>query len=239
MGMDLGMRVARELEEWQRLGLVLDRGGTLALVEDWQMGEAYGLPPIIVSRQLLDWLRTQLEPSDMADIDRLDGILYIRDTQRLRCVMVQESLAQTGRGGPVNLRALRWAEFIYRQDPSLVGKAVVDGHWARQVFWPNPRNQDFSSEQAPGNSQALAHFLAQAWEQAWRARRDEETAGLGLVALWSLIRKRMDRQEAHFLWDACRQWEEFVPDTVAQDVRKAAVSGHVQERAREETRTRM
>lgn len=237
MGMDLGMRVARELEEWQRLGLVLDRGGTRALVDDWQMGEAYGLSPIIAGRQLLDWLRTQLTPADMADIDRLEGILYIRNTQRLRSVIVQESLAQTGRGGPVNLRALRWAEFIYNQDPSTVGRAIVDGHWARQVFWRSP--QTSPNETVPGNHQALARFLAQTWEQAWRARKDEQTAGLGLVALWSLIRKRMERHEARFLWEACLQWEALIPDVVAQDVRRAAVSGQTRAQDREETRTRM
>ena len=139
----LSRRGARELEEWQRLGAILDRSGTQGLVDDWMMGEAYGLPPIIVGRQLMEWLRTQLEPNSMADIDRLDAILYIRNPSRLRGVFFQESLAQTVRGGPVNLRALRWAQFIHQEDPECAAAALVDGQWARQAFGARLTGQQF------------------------------------------------------------------------------------------------
>lgn len=235
----LSRRGARELEEWQRLGAILDRSGTQGLVDDWMMGEAYGLPPIIVGRQLMEWLRTQLEPNSMADIDRLDAILYIRNPSRLRGVFFQESLAQTVRGGPVNLRALRWAQFIHQEDPECAAAALVDGQWARQAFWSTTYRSTILPCALPSNHGAISVFLEHAWKDAWRHREDSDTSGLGLVALWSVLRKRMGREEAKLLWDACRAWSDLVPREVAMDLRRAAIGGQAQEKEQDEGRTRM
>lgn len=239
LDMDLGQRVARELDEWQRLGAVLDRGGTQGLVEDWVMGEAYGLPPVIVGRQLMEWLRTQLEPNSMADVDRLDAILYIRNPARLRGVFFQESLAQTIRGGPVNLRALRWARFIHKEDPECAAGALVDGQWARQAFWTTMYRSTPLPTALPSNREAVSDFLNHAWADAWRHGEDSDTSRLGLVALWSVLRKRLATEEAKLLWDACRRWQEVVPNDVMMAIKRAAIQGQAQLRDQEEGRSRM